>query len=200
MNIIAPTNAAFAALPGGLLDTLLLPEYKGALAEILLYHVVGGSKVTSGDLGNGDVLTTLANGATVAVSVVGGNIKINDSNVIEPFDIVASNGIIHAIDKVLIPPIPEPEEACNDAIVVDVRKTNPPNGVKPTGGIVDGKTTESGTCSFPFFLDKSPLSWFKVFGTGNVLTASTCSEDSKGSTSVPTSVLVFSGCGDWTND
>ena len=200
MNIIAPTNDAFAALPGGLLDTLLLPEYKGALAEILLYHVVGGSKVTSGDLGNVDVLTTLANGATVAVSVVGGNIKINDSNVIEPFDIVASNGIIHAIDKVLIPPIPEPEEACNDAIVVDVRKTNPPNGVKPTGGIVDGKTTESGTCSFPFFLDKSPLSWFKVFGTGNVLTASTCSEDSEGSTSVPTSVLVFSGCGDWTND
>ena len=123
------------------------------------------------------------------------NIKINDSNVIGP-DIMASNGIVHVIDKVLIQP--DPEEACTNAIEVDVRTQN--NGVEPTGGIVDGKTAESGTCGFPFFLDKSPFSWFKVIGTGNVLTASTCSEDSEGSTSVPTSVLVFSGCGDWTND
>ena len=100
LNITAPTNEAFAALPEGTLDTLLLPENINTLTEILTYHVVAG-EVPSTSLVTGDVETV--NGATVAVTVSDSGITVNDANVITP-DIVASNGIIHIIDKVLLPP------------------------------------------------------------------------------------------------
>ena len=102
---IAPTNDAFAALPEGTVETLLLPENIDALTGILTYHVVA-AEVLSTDLVNGDVETL--NGASVTVNLDDG-VKINDSNVIIP-DIIACNGVIHVIDAVLLPPADEEPE------------------------------------------------------------------------------------------
>jgi uncharacterized surface protein with fasciclin (FAS1) repeats len=100
LTVFAPTNDAFAALPEGTVETLLLPENIDALTGILTYHVVA-AEVLSTDLVNGDVETL--NGASVTVNLDDG-VKINDSNVIIP-DIIACNGVIHVIDAVLLPPM-----------------------------------------------------------------------------------------------
>jgi uncharacterized surface protein with fasciclin (FAS1) repeats len=97
-TVFAPTNAAFAALPAGLLDKLLLPENKEVLTKILTYHVVA-AKVMAADVAAGDV-TTLE-GSTFAVTTMDG-VKVNTAKVTAT-DVPASNGVIHAIDAVLVP-------------------------------------------------------------------------------------------------
>ena len=97
-TVFAPTNAAFEALPAGLLEKLLLPENKEVLTKILTYHVVA-AKVMAADVAAGDV-TTLE-GSTFAVTTEGG-VKVNTSNVTAT-DVAASNGVIHVIDAVLVP-------------------------------------------------------------------------------------------------
>mmetsp|Transcript_11427 Transcript_11427/g.28156 ORF Transcript_11427/g.28156 Transcript_11427/m.28156 type:complete len:354 (+) Transcript_11427:107-1168(+) len=99
LTLFAPTNDAFAALPEGTLDDLLLPENKEKLGDILKYHVVAGN-VPSTSLENGMVPTLL--GEKVKVDLTDGA-KINGANVISP-DVLANNGMIHVIDAVLIPP------------------------------------------------------------------------------------------------
>jgi uncharacterized surface protein with fasciclin (FAS1) repeats len=99
-TVFAPTNDAFAKLPAGTIDTLLKPENRSKLRAILLYHVVAGT-VKSGDLKAGDVKT--AGGEPIKVDLAGGTVKIDDATVTKA-DIPASNGVIHAIDTVLIPP------------------------------------------------------------------------------------------------
>ena len=104
-TVFAPTNAAFAALPAGTLDSLLLPENKDTLTSILTYHVVPG-QITAGDvLGTRQTVATV-NGATVDVNGLvgkfGTGVRVNDATVIAA-DIFATNGVIHAIDKVLLP-------------------------------------------------------------------------------------------------
>lgn len=104
-TVFAPTNAAFAALPAGTLDSLLLPENKATLASILTYHVVPG-QISAGDvLGTRQNVTTV-NGGTVDVNGLAGKfgtgVKVNDANVIQA-DIFATNGVIHVIDAVLLP-------------------------------------------------------------------------------------------------
>ena len=98
-TVFAPTDAAFAKLPAGTVDTLLKPENKEKLKAILLYHVVAG-KVLSTDLKAGKVKT--AEGQDVTISLTDGA-HVNDAKVIKA-DIPASNGVIHVIDTVLIPP------------------------------------------------------------------------------------------------
>ncbi|MBD1396352.1 fasciclin domain-containing protein [Pontibacter sp. JH31] len=100
-TVFAPTNEAFAALPAGTLDNLLKPENKQQLADILKYHVVEGN-VKSTDLSNGMSAKTL-NGADLKVMLDGSSVKINDANVTMP-DVEASNGVVHVIDKVMMPP------------------------------------------------------------------------------------------------
>lgn len=96
-TVFAPTDEAFAALPEGTVEALLAdPE---ALAAILTYHVVAG-KVMSTDLTNGMMAATV-NGADVTIMTEGG-VMVNDANVISA-DIEASNGVIHVIDKVILP-------------------------------------------------------------------------------------------------
>jgi transforming growth factor-beta-induced protein len=102
-TVFAPTNAAFAKLPAGTLDTLLKPENKQQLIDILTYHVVAG-KVLAADVVNLTSAKTV-NGAEVKITVSGSSVKVNDSNVTAT-DIVASNGVIHVIDAVLLPPAP----------------------------------------------------------------------------------------------
>ena len=98
-TVLAPTDDAFAALPDGLVDCLLLPENKEALSSILTYHVISGA-VMSGDLADGDVPTV--QGENVTVDLTDG-VKFNNATVIQA-DVEASNGVIHAIDAVLVPP------------------------------------------------------------------------------------------------
>ena len=104
--VLAPTNEAFAALPEGVLNGLLKPENIGQLQDILKYHVVDGI-LPSSSLSNGLVETL--NGKSVSISTDEG-VMVNDSNVITA-DVVASNGVVHVIDKVLLPP---PTEAVVD--------------------------------------------------------------------------------------
>jgi uncharacterized surface protein with fasciclin (FAS1) repeats len=99
-TVFAPTDAAFGALPAGLVDTLLL-DPTGALADILLYHVLGAD-VRSTDLTDGQTATTLL-GKDIIVSINGDTVMINDA-MVTVVDIVADNGVVHVIDAVLIPP------------------------------------------------------------------------------------------------
>ena len=98
-TVFAPTDDAFDALPDGLLDALLLPENKDALTSILTYHVVSG-EVMAADVTAGDVATV--EGSTIAITTDGG-VMVNDANVVTT-DVDASNGVIHVIDKVIVPP------------------------------------------------------------------------------------------------
>ena len=100
-TVFAPTDDAFAALPEGTLDSLLLPENKQQLTDILLYHVVEG-KVMAADVTGLSAAPTLL-GKDLAVKVDMGNVYINDAKVIIT-DIETSNGVIHVIDTVLVPP------------------------------------------------------------------------------------------------
>ncbi|MFM8600907.1 MAG: fasciclin domain-containing protein [Actinomycetota bacterium] len=98
-TVFAPTNEAFAALPAGLLDKLLLAENKDVLVKILTYHVLG-AKVMAADVAAGDAATV--EGSTIAITTEGG-VKVNDATVTAT-DVPASNGVIHVIDKVIVPP------------------------------------------------------------------------------------------------
>lgn len=97
-TIFAPTDAAFAALPAGTLEKLLKPANRPILARILAYHVVPG-QYTSKQLPNGN-LGTLAGGISLDVSSQ--RVIVNDAKVVQA-DILASNGVIHAVDRVLLP-------------------------------------------------------------------------------------------------
>jgi len=100
-TVFAPTDAAFAALPEGTVEDLLKPENKEQLAAVLTYHVVPG-KVMSTDLTNGMTAATVQ-GADVTIMTEGG-VKVNAANVTTA-DIEASNGVIHVIDAVILPPM-----------------------------------------------------------------------------------------------
>ena len=99
-TVFAPTDAAFAALPAGTVEDLLKPENKDKLVAILTYHVVPG-KVMSTDLTEGQKAATVQ-GGEVTITLEGGA-KVNGA-VISTADIEASNGVIHVIDSVILPP------------------------------------------------------------------------------------------------
>ena len=99
-TVFAPTDAAFAALPAGTVEDLLKPENKEKLTAVLTYHVIAG-KVMSGDLSDGMQAATV-NGAEVTITTADGA-KVNGAN-ITGADIEASNGVIHVIDAVILPP------------------------------------------------------------------------------------------------
>lgn len=101
LTVFAPTDEAFAKLPRHTLDSLLKPENKHELERILKYHVVSG-KVMAKDALRAGSAETLA-GDKIQVSLDGGQLAINDADVVEN-DLEASNGIIHVIDTVLLPP------------------------------------------------------------------------------------------------
>lgn len=99
-TVFAPTNEAFAALPAGTVDNLLKPENKDQLVAVLTYHVAPGT-FTAAQLDGQRARIKTAQGGDLHVDGRSG-VKINSSNVIAA-DIVASNGVIHVIDKVLLP-------------------------------------------------------------------------------------------------
>ncbi len=99
-TVLAPTDAAFAALPAGLVDKLLKPENKAALTKILTYHVISGN-VKAADVVKLTSAKTVE-GSEVAIKVTGGKVTVDAANVTTT-DVAASNGVIHIIDKVLVP-------------------------------------------------------------------------------------------------
>ena len=111
-TVFAPTNAAFAALPAGTVDTLLKPENKAMLSGILTYHVVAG-KVNAAALtkmikdGKGTALIKTVAGGTLTAKKAGGKVMITDekggSATVTIADVYQSNGVIHVVDKVLLP-------------------------------------------------------------------------------------------------
>ena len=100
-TVFAPTDDAFAKLPAGTVENLLKPENKDELVAILTYHVVPG-KVMAADVVKLDEAKTV-NGKMVKIEVEGEMVMVNDAKVTKA-DIVASNGVIHVIDTVLLPP------------------------------------------------------------------------------------------------
>ncbi|MEM6665136.1 MAG: fasciclin domain-containing protein [Pseudomonadota bacterium] len=98
-TVFAPTDDAFAALPEGTVENLLKPENKDDLIAVLTYHVVPG-KVMSTDLTD-DMTAATVQGTTVTIDLDGGA-KVNDANIVAA-DIEADNGVIHVIDKVILP-------------------------------------------------------------------------------------------------
>ena len=99
-TVFAPSDTAFSKLPAGTVDGLLMPENKAKLVSILAYHVIPG-KVMAGDIAGKKISVKTVQGSKISVDAMYG-VKINDSNVVSA-DIAATNGVIHVIDKVLIP-------------------------------------------------------------------------------------------------
>ncbi len=103
-TVFAPTDAAFAALPKGTVEDLLKPENKEKLVAILTYHVVDG-KTKSKQLAGKTLAVKTLNGAELSVDGTKG-VTVGGANVVKA-DIYASNGVIHVIDSVLLPPAAE---------------------------------------------------------------------------------------------
>lgn len=99
-TVFAPTDEAFAKLPAGTVDSLLKPENKEKLKAILLYHVVSG-EVTAAQVVKLTSAKTV-NGQSVQIMVNDGSVMVNDASVVKA-DVIASNGVIHVIDTVLLP-------------------------------------------------------------------------------------------------
>jgi len=111
-TVFAPTNAAFAALPAGTVDTLLKPENKGMLTGILTYHVVAGkmdaAAITKAIAdGKGTATLKTVAGGTLTAKAAGGKVLVTDekggSATVTIADVNQSNGVIHVVDKVLLP-------------------------------------------------------------------------------------------------
>ncbi|WP_311220871.1 MULTISPECIES: fasciclin domain-containing protein [unclassified Acidovorax] len=111
-TVFAPTNAAFAALPAGTVDTLLKPENKATLTKVLTYHVVAGkwdaaaiSKMIADGKGTASIKTVA--GGTLTAKSSGGKVMLTDekggSATVTIADVYQSNGVIHVVDKVLLP-------------------------------------------------------------------------------------------------
>ena len=111
-TVFAPTNAAFDALPAGTVDTLLKPENKATLTEVLTYHVVPGNLDAAALMakikaGGGKAMLTTAEGEPLTVTSSGGKVMVTDAKggtaTVTIADVRQSNGIIHVVDKVLMP-------------------------------------------------------------------------------------------------
>ena len=137
-TVFAPTDDAFAKLPAGTLEELLKPENKQALTDILLYHVVAGSVKAADVVQLTEAETAL--GKNVAVKVEDGKVFINDAQVIIT-DIQASNGIIHVVDMVILPPAEEQAQDIVDIAVADGRFTTLFAAVQ-AAGLVDTLKSE----------------------------------------------------------
>ncbi|CAA2138946.1 Immunogenic protein MPT70 (plasmid) [Methylobacterium bullatum] len=111
-TVFAPTNAAFAKLPAGTVDTLVKPENKATLTKILTYHVVAGT-MTAADLqkaikaGGGKAMLKTVEGGSLTAEEKGGKIELVDGkggmSIVTIADVMQSNGVIHVVDTVLMP-------------------------------------------------------------------------------------------------
>ena len=138
-TVFAPTDDAFAALPEGTLEGLL--EDTDALSNILLYHVVPG-KVMAADVSDGLVAKTLQ-GSEVTFTIADGSVKINDANIVTT-DIETSNGVIHVIDAVILPPAAAAADSASESAPV----ANATGITSPADGATLSGTVEA-SATFP---------------------------------------------------
>ena len=111
-TVFAPTNAAFAKLPAGTVDTLVKPENKALLTSILTYHVVAG-RMTSADIaraikaGHGRAVLTTVNGGPLTATMMGAKVMLTDAkggkSMVTQANVLQSNGVVHVIDTVVMP-------------------------------------------------------------------------------------------------
>jgi len=141
-TVFAPTDAAFAALPSGTIETLLT-DPTGTLAQILLYHVVAGQALST-TLSDGQTITTLL-GEDITVTIGMNGVMINNATVVVA-DITATNGVVHVIDAVLLPPAPQPTTVVDIIVNSDVHNTL--EAAIVAAGLVE---TLSGTGPFTVF-------------------------------------------------
>ncbi len=127
-TVFAPTDAAFAALPAGTLDSLLADP--DALANILLYHVVAGEVLAADVVGL--TTATAANGDAIEIEVVNGGVVLNGSANVVTTDVLATNGVIHVIDAVILPP---------EATTTTPPTTTPAPAETGNAGLVDGNSS-----------------------------------------------------------
>ena len=111
-TVFAPTNAAFAGLPAGTVDTLLKPENKPTLTKVLTYHVVPGrmdgpALMSAINAGGGKATLKTASGGTLIATMSGGNVMVTDAKggtaMVTIANVYQSNGVIHVVNKVLLP-------------------------------------------------------------------------------------------------
>ncbi|WP_157609952.1 fasciclin domain-containing protein [Variovorax sp. Root434] len=111
-TVFAPTNAAFAALPAGTVDTLLKPENKPTLSKVLTYHVVPGrmdgpALMSAINAGGGKATLKTASGGTLTATMSGSNVMVTDAKggtaMVTIANVYQSNGVIHVVNKVLLP-------------------------------------------------------------------------------------------------
>lgn len=111
-TVFAPTNASFAALPAGTVDTLLKPENKATLTKVLTYHVVPGrmdsaALMSAINAGGGKAVLKTASGGTLTATMSGGNVMVTDAKggtaTVTIANVYQSNGVIHVVNKVLLP-------------------------------------------------------------------------------------------------
>ena len=103
-TVFAPTDEAFEKLPEGTVETLLKPENKEKLKAVLLYHVVKGEVKATDVLKLDGKKAKTVGGKEVAVMVKDGKVKLNEKTTVVKTDIMTTNGVIHVIDSVLLPP------------------------------------------------------------------------------------------------
>ena len=103
-TVFAPTDAAFNALPPGMLEMLMKPENKAMLMQVLGYHTLFG-RLTTQDLKDDKSAATATNGQAVILEKKNGGVMVNEAKIATP-DMAADNGVIHVIDKVLMPAKP----------------------------------------------------------------------------------------------
>lgn len=124
-TVLAPTDEAFASLPRGTLADLLLPASRSRLQEILKFHVIAG-RVSGEQALRAGAAQPLREGEALTFALRDGRLRVNEANVINN-DIAATNGVIHAIDAVLLPPVATltPAEECRAIIALAIKRGAP---------------------------------------------------------------------------
>ncbi len=131
-TIFAPANSAFAKLPAGTVETLVKPENIPTLSSILTYHVIGGKKLSSGDLTKMSSLTTV-NGESLTIAVKNKKITVNGTTNVVLADVQVANGTVFIIDSVLMPAKPAPAKPVASATPVASEADAASVGVPATG-------------------------------------------------------------------
>jgi uncharacterized surface protein with fasciclin (FAS1) repeats len=151
-TVFAPTDAAFAALPDGTLESLLQPENRAQLEAILTYHVVAG-RLTAGDVIGSDELVTLQ-GQRLPVVVTDGVVTVGGATVVQT-DVAASNGVIHVIDSVLLPQYAENPCTKPATLGEGALAPLPPPSVREVGRATP-RESEKRTIGLPFVSLRGP--------------------------------------------
>ena len=103
-TVLAPTDEAFAKLPAGTVEGLLKPENKDKLIAVLTYHVIPAKAMAADVVKLDGKKVTTVQGSAIEIDVVGGKVKLNDKSTVIKADIPCTNGVIHVIDTVILPP------------------------------------------------------------------------------------------------